>query len=212
MNAPRSPESSRKAHALGRIAFAVAAAITVAWVVAIDLLAAAAWLHPLAWAVALAPAATLAVLVWVRRDRATRAAKRMCSGAFLLGVLVVLVPWNERKRFVHAVFSVRVGMSVDDVEAVMVGYTKGMGAKWHLPNAPQPLVRGSGEAEGVRSAETAGAPPDAYRAPEYPAGEGRLHVTGTMTYRWSDDATFDADWGQVAFIDGKAAKVEFLPD
>jgi len=213
MCAPRTRKAtSRIAPVVGWVVYGLVATIAVGWVVALDVLVAASWLHPIGWALALAPVTILVLVSPTPLHRTKPKAKWVSSGALLLSVLVVLVPWNPRKRFVHDVFSVRAGMSVDEVEAVMVGYIKGVGAKWQIPQGPDPLVRGPDDPEDAAAAERARAAFDTYREPECPAGEDRLHVTGTMTYRWSTDANYDADWGQVEFVDGKVVKVEFLPD
>jgi hypothetical protein len=79
---------------------------------------------------------------------------------------------------------VRPGMTVDEVEAVMGGYIKGMGQKWG----------GAGNSA-------------------YPEGAERDRATGIMTYRWNDsNPAYNADWGQVTFEHGRVVKVEFLPD
>jgi hypothetical protein len=127
-------------------------------------------------------------------------------------VLVVLVPWNERKRFVHDVFSVRVGMSVDEVEAVMGGYIKGAGAAWHLPQAPDPRVRHAYDPADAAAVELAQARFDSYRAADYPTDVDRHYFTGTMTYRWSERAAFNADWGPIEFVAGRVVNVNFMPD
>ena len=213
MSAPHTRKAtSRIVQVLGWVVFGVVVMIAVAWVVVLDLFVAAAWLQPIGWALALAPVTLLTLLSLTHLYRTKPKAKWGTCGAFLLSVLVVLVPWNPRKRFVHDLFSVRAGMSVDEVEAVMVGYMKGAGAKWQTPQGSAPPVRGPDDPRDAAAAERARAAFATYREPEYPAGEGRLHVTGTMTYRWSTDAKYDADWGQVGFVDGKVAKVEFLPD
>jgi hypothetical protein len=107
--------------------------------------------------------------------------------AYVAGVTIVVAivatPWNARKQFVWDLYSVRQGMSVDEVEAVMGGYIKGMGTKFGESRA------------------------------EYPIDAKRNAATGTMTYRWNDsDACCDADWGQVTFQQGRVVKVEFISD
>jgi hypothetical protein len=190
--------------------FVVLATLAVAWVVALEWVVAAAWLSPVGWAIAMSPA-TLLVLFTMTPVYAKKTKVRSIScGAFVLAALVVLVPWNARKRFVHDVFSVRVGMSVDEVEAIMGGYIKGAGAAWQLPQAPDPRV--ASEPEGDAGVELARARFASYRAPDYPRGELRRYFTGTMTYRWSTLAAYNADWGPVEFVAGKVTKVDFLPD
>lgn len=204
--------TSRTSRTVGSIVLAASTAIAVAWVVAFDLLVAASWLSPIGWVLALAPVTILALLSLMPLDRTKPSTRGMSWGAFLLGVLVVLVPWNPRKRFVHDVFSVRAGMSFDEVEAVMAGYIRGAGAQWQFPQSPAPRVREPGDPEDAAGAERARAVVDAYREPEDLDDEERRHFTGNMIYRWSTSAEYNADWGQVAFRNGRVVKVEFLPD
>ncbi|NIO72298.1 MAG: hypothetical protein GTN71_25565 [Anaerolineae bacterium] len=37
-------------------------------------------------------------------------------------------------------------------------------------------------------------------------------VTGTVTYRHTDEGWGNSDWGVVTFEDGRVVKIEFLPD
>ena len=34
-------------------------------------------------------------------------------------------------------------------------------------------------------------------------------ASGSLTYRWSDDAAYDSDWGVVTFRDGRIQSVTF---
>jgi len=192
--------------------FAVLATLAVAWVVALESLFAAAWLSPVGWALAMSPAILLVLFTLTPVYAKQSKVRWIAFGAFLLGVLVVLVPWNARKRFVHDVFSVRAGISVDEVEAIMGGYIKGAGAAWHLPHAPDPRVRPPDEPEDAAEGELARATFESYRAPDYPTGVDRDYYTGTMIYRWSTRPEYNADWGAIEFVAGKVVKVDFLPD
>jgi hypothetical protein len=193
------------------VVFAIGTAIGVAWVVAFDCIVAAAWLHPIGWAMALAPIATLAAFTLTPIGATRPHARWAACGALLLGVMVILVPWNERKRFLHDLHSVRAGMSVDEVEAVMGGYIKGMGAQWELPLGPDPFGHGADEPHVADAHAAARAAAAAYRAPEFPTGARRAHATGTMTYRWNV-TEYNADWGQVEFVNGKVVNIAFWPD
>jgi len=89
-----------------------------------------------------------------------------------------------RQVFIHDLTSLRIGMSVDEVEHVMGRYIKGAGPKW-----------------GMVTEAT------------YPHGKERMRANGTMTYRWNaSDGRYDSDWGQVTFENGRVVKTEFLPD
>lgn len=193
-------------------AYGAYAAIAVAWVVLLDLVAPQTWCDPVGWGLGLAPVALLPLWSVMPERRPKRIELSVSWGALLLCVTVILVPWTDRKRFVNDVFSVRPGMSIDDVEAVMAGYMKGAGGQWHLPEGPDPVVRGPEDPEDAAETETARALFDSYREPQYPAGQARRHFTGSVVYRWSNHSGANADWGLVQFADGKVVKVQFLPD
>lgn len=159
---------------------------SVAWTVAIDLLAAAAGQHLVGWCLALGPIALLALFTWLPFGPAARRPRGIAALALLAAVLVVAVPWNQRKRFVHDVLSIRPGMTVDEVELAMASYQKGPGAKWQEPAADD--------------------------ARDFDESRRRPHFTGPMIYRWSTRAEYDSDWGLVEFVAGKVVKVQFLPD
>lgn len=117
---------------------------------------------------------------------ATRRRRAVAVWAVGLSAVLALyvLPWHPRKQFVWDLYSIRPGMSVAEVEAVMGGYIKGAGRKWG----------GDGGAA-------------------YPAGEAAGTATGTMTYRWNaTDWEYDADWGQVEFAAGRVVGVRFLGD
>ena len=48
--------------------------------------------------------------------------------------------------------------------------------------------------------------------PDTEVDEGGEIVTGTVTYRHTDEGWGDSDWGVVTFEDGRVVEVEFLPD
>lgn len=174
------------------LVFAASAIVAIVWVFALEWVVTAAWLSPVGWALALAPAALLVLGALLPAATPRARVRGIAVAGLLLSVFVVLVPWNDRKRFVQALFSVRVGMSVADVDAVMDGYLEGPGPKWQLAPASD------------RHALVAGGPIDETTP--------RAQFTGTKTYRWSERAEYDSDWGQVGFVDGKVASIAFLPD
>lgn len=140
-----------------------------------------------------------------------RWAKIACAVAWIAVIVLVLTPWHPRKRFVRDLDSVRPGMTVDEVEAILGKYVKGSG--WAVPAGPPPPVRGPDDPVDEDAARRASEAQAAYESPAYPAGDARAHATGTMTYRWcTTGAAFNADWGQVTFEDGRVVQVEFLPD
>lgn len=106
--------------------------------------------------------------------------------AFGLLLLVIaalpIVPWTSRHRFVKDLYSIKPGMTVAQVEAIMERYN-------HVPDArPNTRHLPSGEWELIRSDLAI------YR-----------HAGG-------DDAGFNADAGSVNFKSGRVVDVEFLPD
>jgi hypothetical protein len=125
-----------------------------------------------------APALVLALLCrqgWMRA---------VYAGSVLLALGLFVTPWHPRKVFVRDLYSVRSGMTVDEVERVMGRYSRGPGAKWGVPTPPA-----------------------------YPTGSERAAMTGSMLYRWNEtDGRYDSDWGKVSFERGKVVGVEFLPD
>lgn len=200
------------AHFLNRAFFRTTAVIAVVWAVALDLLVAAAWIHPIACALALAPATLLVVCSLTPLCRTQGSTKWVALAALSLSALVIAVPWNQRKRFVTDLYSVRHGMSVDEVEALMVAYIRGAGARWDDPESPSRLVRGLSDPQDSRRTTWPRATLDPYREPNHLTGEASLQATGAVIYRWSSDVNYNADWGLVEFVNGKVVRVEFLPD
>lgn len=102
----------------------------------------------------------------------------------LLFVIVALpiVPWTSRHGFVKDLYSIRPGMTVAQVEAIMERYN-------HVPDAMLNTKRlPSGELALVRS---------------------DLAIYRHVGY---DDEAFNADFGRVNFENGRVVDVEFLPD
>ena len=106
----------------------------------------------------------------------------VCGLAVILIFAMMLTPWHPRKQFIAKLDSIQVGMTIDEVEQIMDGYMLGFG-------------RGMDRV-----------------VPAYPKGEERKVATGNMTYRWSESASYNADWGRVFFEEGRVVKTEFLPD
>jgi hypothetical protein len=131
--------------------------------------------------------------------------------ALVFGVLVITVEWNPRKTFVRRVRSIREGMSVDEVEVVMARYMKGAGGQWQVP-ALVPVVRDADDEPQTAAMAAADAAFAAYREPDYGDRAQRHCFSGTMIYRWSTDARFNADWGCIRYADGRVVAVEFWAD
>jgi hypothetical protein len=146
------------------------------------------------------PAAAVAGLArrrWMTRTLAVAAAAT-CA--------LLLTPWHPRKRFARDLSRVTTGMTVDDVERVLGGYMLGAGRKWVVPPGPAPVVDGPEERADVAAVQAAWVPP------KFPVGEERARATGVLTFRWSDDASYDADWGVVSLREGRVVAVRFMPD
>jgi hypothetical protein len=52
----------------------------------------------------------------------------------------------------------------------------------------------------------------ALASPETEVDDGGQILTGTVTYRHTDEGWGDSDWGVVTFQDGRVVETEFLPD
>lgn len=210
--------------------YTVLAMGSVAWALAIDWLAGNASVFARAAATALAPSLVLVATPWIARWLAFASGPRLRSAralartrsrsdkrgssyvravswsALLASVTVVVVEWGPRKTFLGRVFAVETGMSVDEVEAIMAGYMRGAGPAWQLP-ATDPLV-----GDAATETELAQASSEAYREPDHGGSRERQRFTGVMLYRWSNDARFNADWGDIRFVDGRVVSVKFWPD
>lgn len=112
-------------------------------------------------------------------------------------LVVWLVPWTSRKRFLGDFYKVRLGMSVAECESIMRGYMKGTG--WPaLPGS-----RSGGSLADLSSGSTFVTSVSA---------NGELVLEGCIVYRHSNDGSYNSDWGVVKILDGKVVNVEFLPD
>jgi hypothetical protein len=107
-------------------ALGVLVTMTAAWAAIVDVAAVAAWIHPWFLTAAIAPSALIVILACTPWYSDARKAKWMAMSAFLSCAALVVVPWNERKRFVHDLYSVRVGMSVGQARSVMRQYVENM--------------------------------------------------------------------------------------
>ena len=160
--------------------FAVACAAMLAAWLAFDLFAAGAspW-----WVTTGALLALATPVVLLARGVQRRWARYATAAVVALAIVVALLPWHPRKRFVATLYRVQPGMTVAEADAVMADYHVGAGAKWQSRDGNEP-----------------GGLTD----------EGR---DGTLIYRWNDrDAAYDSDWGVVTIAAGRVVKVEFLPD
>ena len=201
------PTTSRTAptSSVGAIVVAVLAVASLAWALAVDMIAGGAGQHLVGWTLAVGPVVLVCLATWLPFGPVARRPRVLAALAVLLAVLLVAVPWNPRKRFVYTVLSLQPGMTVDEVETVMAGYPKGPGQKWQLPAADDRW-----ESSG-RTADAAD-PDPGYREPGFGKPGQRAYFTGPMVYRWSTAAAYDSDFGLVEFYAGKVVGVQFLPD
>ena len=113
---------------------------------------------------------------------------------WVLGLLVVAlfaaryVDWNSRKPFLRDLYRVKDGMTVAQVDAIMGDYMVGGGVPLDSPGS-----RLDGRADELSAA-------------------GAKPVTGTISYRHTDEGWGDSDWGVVTFEDGRVVDVSFSPD
>lgn len=124
-----------------------------------------------------------------------------------IGIMAVLfvgllflyaAPWHTRKPFLRDFAKLEIGMTRDEVLAIMDGYMTGTNLP-PIPGAPPEggtmSVLGS---DMVLELET--------------TPEGAIGVKDSIVFRHSDKAAFNADWGVVRFVDGRVIETEFLPD
>jgi hypothetical protein len=115
-----------------------------------------------------------------------------------LAALIILhaVPWNSRKVFLRDFDKVRVGMTVEEVEAVMGKYIKGTG--WPAgPSTTRQVLTEVGTGISMKTYES-------------PTGE--LGIQDSVVYRHSNDGAFNSDWGIVRFQEGRVVWKDFMPD
>jgi len=157
-----------------------AAALLAVWI-EVDLFVAGSapgWAMAIALFVLAAPVAVSALNVRRPWARPVLLAVLATAGA------ITLLPWHPRKRFVFTLLRVQPGMTVAEVDALLAGYLRGGGAKWHANGA-------AGDPEGL-------------------SADGQ---SGTLVYRWNDtDGAYDSDWGIVTIAGGRVTEVVFLPD
>lgn len=112
-----------------------------------------------------------------------------------LAWMLFVVPWNTRKPFLRDLDRIEVGMSEQEVRAIMDGYMVGTG--WPTPGRGDPVTDGSG-AGAVRFATI--------------ENSGELELAGAIVFRHSNDGAYNADWGIVQLERGRVASVEFSGD
>jgi hypothetical protein len=108
----------------------------------------------------------------------------------LLGVREI--HWNSRKPFLKDLYRVQEGMTVAQVEQIMGDYMTGGGVPLGSPGA---------RLDG-RIAE----------ARKEPRSDPRGPVTGTISYRHTNEGWGDSDWGVVTFESGRVVRVWFSHD
>ena len=114
-------------------------------------------------------------------------------------MLVYFVPWSSRKPFLGDLYSIRPGMSEQHVRSIMGRYMEGTG----LPAPPPPPQGTPTTTNGTLTIENSGSQ---YATSRSPSGE--MTVRDSLIFRHRNDA----DWGIVAFTNGRVTRVEFSPD
>ncbi len=111
----------------------------------------------------------------------------------LVGLMLIGLgsPWNSRDRFLRSFEQVRIGMSRQEVGAIMRGYIQGTG----IAN--------------FRNVTTINAGLSTY--PNAPAAS-QLAPQQCEVYRHSTIGLWNADWGTVCYSSGTVVKKEFSPD
>ncbi len=161
------------------IAFALCLAASVAFAACLDLFAGG-LIHRPPWAIAaLLGYSSLPALIGVLAFRTSWRGRGLLVAAAVVGVLV-FVPWHPRKRFVNDLYSIRVGMTVEEVRRIMGRYEPRGDETWSGP-----------------------CPYGAYHGP----GDRQIGFAWTST-----DWAYDADVGDITFLDGRVVNVEFHPD
>ena len=105
---------------------------------------------------------------------------------------------DTRGRFLHDLYRVQPGMTIEEVETIMGGYIHGTG--WPSnPHAsePQQTLADLGTGRQFTAIDTP---------------EGEITIKGARVYRHSDDGSQNADWGIVEFEEGRVVSVSFSPD
>ncbi len=105
------------------------------------------------------------------------------------------IEWSSRKPFLRDLYSVRVGMTEQQVVKIMGKYISGTGFPANPYSNPSELHDNTGKAYKTES-----------------TSDGFLHLPGRLVFRHSDTSEFGADWGIVSFLNGRVVDVEFSPD
>lgn len=129
-----------------------------------------------------------------------RIAKGVVHGLFLMAMIGLWVsPIESRQPFLRSLYSIQPGMTPVQVDAIMGKYWKGI--NWRrtpFPSssvAPEVFSEVGGSTHQTRT-----------------DSRGRMQFIDSITYRHSDEAEYNADFGVVSFSNGRVTKVEFLPD
>jgi len=105
------------------IAFALCLATTVVFAAELDLFAGGAIRVSAGFVAVTIALASLPTLLGLLFFRTPWSGRGLFAAAAIVGALL-FVPWHPRKRFVNAMDSIRIGMTVEEVERVMGAYER----------------------------------------------------------------------------------------
>ena len=106
--------------------------------------------------------------------------------------------YTSRKAFLRDFYSIKVGMSQNEVQSIMGKYITGTGwpAYGMNPGDHGELAEAGSNREFQTTANQ----------------QGELELRNSVVYRHSRDGRYDSDWGVVKFENGRVVGIEFLPD
>jgi len=135
----------------------------------------------------------LALLISLRQLATLPTRIAFIGAIVLVGFMLIGLgsPWNSRDRFLRRFEQVRIGMSQQEVSAIMQGYMQGTG----IASFSNVTTINAGPSTFVN------APAASQLAPQQ-----------CEVYRHSTSGLWNADWGTVCYSDRRVVKTEFSPD
>lgn len=131
-----------------------------------------------------------------------RFASWMVYLTFVVAMIAVYVmPWSLRRQFIRDLASIRIGMTEDEANHIMMRYIRGTG--W----PPPPSFNG-------QSASTITIPRNG-KSDVYGIEDGRNHelkLDKSVVFRYSNDRLHNAEWGVIMVITGHVVSVKYCSD